>query len=140
MKALRPTTAFLLLAMAACGGGGGGSDSPTTPNPVQLLMMELLLENADGLPTLEQVTVTFDGIHQGTGGGTGPSVSSPPMHTNPAAAPGVHVLKVTVDDQTTSPNRYTLSGTARWGTRDIAIGPTTATLRTGESIEVEITL
>jgi len=125
--------------MAACS-GGGGDDSPTNPNPVQLLMMELLLENADGLSTLERVSVSFDGVHQGTATTPGGSATTPPMHTNPGAAPGIHVLAVTVEGQTSSPNRYTLTGTARWGTRDLVIGPSTATLGTGESIEVEITL
>lgn len=139
MTALRLATAFLLITVAACD-GGGGNGSPTDPNRPQPLVMELLLENADGLPTLELVTVSFDGVHLGTGGGTGPSSSSPPMHTSPLAAPGAHVLRVTVVEQTTSPSRYTLSGTARWGTHDVDLGRPTANLATGESIEVQIVL
>jgi hypothetical protein len=104
------------------------------------LALELLLVHADAEPTLEQVTLALDGQLLGTATSDPPSSTTPPMHASALVAAGAHSLRATVTRQTTSPNRYTLSGTGSWGGREFDVGPATATLATGGSLEVHLTL
>ena len=122
---------------AACGGGGS---SPSEPPPT--LVVEALVVNADGLSTLLRLEMHYDGtLVGGTGTGTTATASTPVMHMRGvSAAPGPHVVRAVVVDQTVSPSRYTLSATADRNGQRTNLGSVTASVVTGGTLEIPFTL
>lgn len=138
-----PTTALALLLLAAslgCG-GGGGSSSPTEPTNQQLLSLEVFVRNVDGLDTLEELSLAFDGVLQGTTSLSPASSTTPPMHFSVnQATPGRHVLRATVLRQTDSPSRYVMTATGTWGSLPVAADGTATEVATEGDLEVFIDL
>ena len=133
-----PLAALLALGslFAACGGGSSPSEPPPT------LIVEALVVNADGLPTLRRLEMHYDGTLVGsTGDGTTGVSSTPVMHMRGvSAAPGPHVVRAIVVDQTVSPSRYTLSATADRNGQRTNLGSVTASVATGGTLEIPFTL
>jgi hypothetical protein len=121
----------------ACGGGGS---SPSEPAPT--LTIEALVVNADGLSTLLRLDMHYDGARVGgTGTGTAATASTPLMHMRGvSAAPGPHVVRAVVLEQTVTPSRYTLTATADRNGQRTALGSVTGTVATGGSLEIPFTL
>ena len=130
--------ALLALAtlFAACGGGSSTSDPP------QIMTVEALVANADGLSTLLRLEMHYDGALVGaTGTGTAGTATTPLMHMRGvSAASGPHVVRAVIVDQTVSPSRYTLSATADRNGQRTNLGSTTAAVVNGGALEIRFTL
>lgn len=139
MNRTAPLVALLVLGslLAACGGGGS---SPSEPPPT--LTVEALVVNADGLSTLLRLEMHYDGALVGsTGTGAAATASTPVMHMRGvSAAPGPHVVRAVVVDQTVSPSRYTLTATADRNGQRTNLGSVTGSVASGGTLEIPFTL
>jgi hypothetical protein len=104
------------------------------------MAIEALLVNADGLATLIRVDLHYDGVFQGTAGGSDTSPQSPPMHTTVPAPAGAHVLRALIVDQRVSPSRYTFSAAGTRNGQTVELGSVTASVATGGTIDLAFTL
>ena len=130
--------AALLVLGSMLGACGGGNSSPSDPTPT--MAIEALLVNADGLATLIRVDLHYDGVFQGSAGGSETSPQSPPMHTTVSAPAGAHVLRAIIVDQRASPSRYTFTATGTRNGQNRNLGSVTATVATGGAIDLAFTL
>jgi hypothetical protein len=104
MKRLLALSLLSLTALAC----SGGSDTPTDPGtPQRRLAFSFAIESANGIATLEEAQLLFDGqvIGRYSGAATAAVLLQPVLAS---VAPGNHLLSIRVERQVATPILYRL--------------------------------
>lgn len=120
--------------VVACADGDGGSS--TGPSEVAELCVNM---TSTGGLTIEQADLFFDGTLLDSQPATGGPVVMVMLKGTVSTSQGVHVVRITIVRQTSSPTRYVAQGNLTLGSQTVQLDPQTENLATGESLSWEIT-
>jgi hypothetical protein len=116
---------LLCLALLGCG-------APPPP-PARVLVLDLKVEQSDGLRTISAASLLLDGKVVAHFEQPHPESAVVFSRRIDGTAPGDHLAEVRIDKQTTSPNVYAAGGYATYEGRPRELMGTGGTLATGQA-------
>jgi hypothetical protein len=132
--------------LAACNGNESPTapiaNAPGPPAPAPTIGSGTVLSfsmSTTSSHTIRKVRLTFDGRDVATAeepGGSG-QVS---IKGTVTADPGLHVIRLVIDDQASSPNQYFAIGSVTMPLKIFDLAPVQGQLKTGEALEFRVEL
>jgi hypothetical protein len=147
MKTLTRSLPVLLFALACTGCDKfDGLGDIRLDGSVDRAEIQLEMENSQGLATIKEIRVLWDGELIRTAANPAPVGQSLVLATRYVSVHGRHVLSIQMADQTSSPNTYTVTRLSITSydeghvDQTLSLPPRTAELRTEESISYDFQL